>query len=150
MCPDKYSSWRRGQHLRSAVRQRGIGIPAAIFVITLMALLAAAINLLVGQNAEVFEEEISLTRAFYAAESGAGFAMNSLFPAEEFPSYGVNAECAAGPRLYEFTVEGLSVCTASVTCATDATVSGVEYYTIRSTGTCDDVSRTVQIRTSSE
>ncbi|MDO9317482.1 MAG: hypothetical protein Q7V56_04700 [Gammaproteobacteria bacterium] len=146
MCPDRFPHAQK----RIAARQRGIGIPAALFVITLLALLAAAINLLVGQNAEVFEEEISLTRAYYAAESGAGFAINSLFPPEEFPAYGGNAECAAGPRLYEFTVAGMSVCTASVTCSTDATVSGVDYYTIRSTGTCDDVSRTVQVRTSSE
>lgn len=146
MYPDRFIHAQK----RIAAGQRGIGIPAALFVITLLALLAAAINLLVGQNAEVFEEEISLTRAYYAAESGAGFAINSLFPPEEFPAYSGNAECAAGPRLYEFTVEGLSVCTASVTCSTDATVSGVDYYTVRSTGTCDDVSRTVQVRTSSE
>ncbi len=146
MCPDRSPYVKK----QIAARQRGIGIPAAMFVITLMALLAAAINLLVGQNAEVFEEEISLTRAYYAAESGAGFAINSLFPPEEFPGYSGNAECAAGPRVYQFTVEGLNACTASVTCSTDATVSGVDYYTVRSTGTCDNVSRTVQVRTSSE
>lgn len=146
MCPEKYPHAQK----QIAARQRGIGIPAALFVITLMALVAAAINLLVGQNAEVFEEEISLTRAYYAAESGAGFAINSLFPPEEFPGYSGNAECAAGPRVYQFTVEGLNACTASVTCSTDATVSGVDYYTVRSTGTCDNVSRTVQVRTSSE
>ncbi|MES3007211.1 MAG: hypothetical protein V4751_05515 [Pseudomonadota bacterium] len=136
--------------LHIGMRQHGIGIPAAIFVITLMAVLAVAINLLVGQNAQVYEEEINLTRAYYTAESGAGFAMNSLFPPEEFPSYGSTAECAVGPRLYSMTVVGMSSCNASVTCSTDATVEGVEYYTIRSTGTCGDVSRTVQIRTSSE
>ncbi len=146
MCHDRFPYAQK----QIAARQRGIGIPAAMFVITLMALLASAINLLVGQNAEVFEEEISLTRAYYAAESGAGFAINSLFPPEEFPAYSGNAECAAGPRVYEFTVEGLNACTASVTCSTDATVAGVDYYTVRSTGTCDDVSRTVQVRTSSE
>lgn len=130
--------------------QRGIGVPAALFVITLLAILAVAINALVEQNAESYQEEISLTRAFYAAESGAGFALNSLFPPEEFPLYNTTAECAAGPREYSFTVEGLNACSASVTCSTDATVSGVVYYTIQSEGTCDEVSRTVQVRTSKE
>ena len=42
----------------SKLHQAGIGLPAAIFVITLMAAIAVAINLLVGQNAQTFDEEI--------------------------------------------------------------------------------------------
>lgn len=128
--------------------QRGIGIPAALFVITLLSLLAVGVNLLLEQNAEVYDEEISLTRAFYAAESGAGFALNSIFPPNEFPQYNVNSECAAGPREYAFTVPGLRECSAAVSCSVDASISGVDYYTIVSVGTCDGVTRTVQIRTS--
>ncbi len=134
--------------------QKGIGIPAALFVITLMAILAVGINLLVSENADTFEEEIRLTRAFYAAESGAGFGMNALFPPDEFPRYQREATntavCAAGPRTYNFIVEGLNQCSASVSCALDTTVDDVEYYTITSTGTCGDVSRTVQVRSSFE
>ena len=63
-----------------ASSQSGIGLPAAIFIITTMALIAVAINLLVRENAETFVEEINLSRAFYAAESGAGFIMNRTFP----------------------------------------------------------------------
>ena len=138
--------------IRSAApfRQYGIGIPAALFVITLLAILAVAINLLLEQNAETYEEEISLTRAFYAAESGAGFAMNSIFPPEEFPLYNTTAECAAGPREYTFTIAGLNECTATVTCTVDATVDSVEYYTIVSEGSCDGVTRTVQVRSSGQ
>ena len=136
------------RHIAIGYKQRGIGIPAALFVITLLAIVAVAVNSLVEQNAESYQEELSLTRAFYAAESGAGFALNSIFPPEEFPQYNGNAECAAGPREYEFTVEGLSECKAVVTCSVDATVSAVEYYTVKSVATCDGVSRTVQVRTS--
>ena len=132
--------------------QRGIGVPAAVFVITILALLAVAINKLVSQNSETFQEEVLLTRAFYAAESGAGFALNALFPPEEFPLYqnGVapTAICDAGPREYELTVDGLGGCEISVTCEVDAAVDDVEYYTITSVGTCADVTRTVQVRTS--
>lgn len=141
MCPKALST-------PMVATQRGIGIPAALFVITLLAILAVAINDLLGQNAQTYEEEISLTRAFYAAESGAGFALNSIFPPEEFPLYGTNAECAAGPRVYEFTIAGLQECQAAVTCAVDASVDGVDYYTILSVGTCNGVTRTVQVRSS--
>lgn len=139
--------WLGKQH-----RQAGIGLPAAIFVITLMAVIAVAINLLVSENARSFEEELNLTRAFFAAESGAGFAMNTIFPPEEFPQYASgsgtpNAECAAGPRVYDFTVGGLNQCSASVSCA-PVTVDSVVYATIESTGTCGDVSRIIQVRTS--
>ena len=132
-------------------RQRGVGLPAAIFVITLMVTISLAINQLVQQNAETFEEETQLTRAFYAAESGAGFAMNALFPPDEFPLYNVTATCPdnlSDPRVYEFQVSGLAACRAEVSCVIDADVDDVEYYTITSTGICDDVQRTVQIRTS--
>lgn len=127
-------------------RQRGLGLPAAIFVITLMAVLAVAINVLVSQNAQTFEEEVNLTRAFYAAESGAGFAMNTIFPPEEYPSYAVTSECAAGPRVYNFSVPGLNNCSASVTCS-PITIGTRNYATIRSEGNCGDVSRIIQVRT---
>lgn len=126
--------------------QRGIGLAGAIFVITLLAVIAVAINALVSQNAQTYEEEINLTRAFYAAETGAGFAMNTIYPPEEYPGYSTTAECAAGPRLYTFSVPGLNACTASVTC-TLVTISGTNYATIESEGTCGDVERTVQVRT---
>lgn len=139
---------------RSPQYQRGIGVPAAVFVITILALLAVAINELVSENSETFQEEVLLTRAFYAAESGAGFALNALFPPEEFPRYQSeitnNAICDAGPREYTLTAEGLNACEISVTCVVDAVVDGVEYYTITSAGTCSDVTRTVQVRTSFE
>lgn len=131
--------------------QKGIGLPAAIFVITLMTIITVAITILVTQNAETFEEEIRLTRAFYAAESGAGFALNALFPPDEFPQYNVTAICpenAGSPRVYNFESVGLSDCRAEVSCVTDATVDDVDYFTITSRGICEDVSRTVQVRTS--
>ncbi|MEX2469224.1 MAG: hypothetical protein WD396_05655 [Pseudohongiellaceae bacterium] len=128
-------------------QQTGIGLPAAIFVITVMAAIAVAVNALLSQNAQTFQEELNLTRAFFAAESGAGFAMNTLYPPEEFPGYGTPAECAAGPRIYQFTVPGLNGCTATVTC-TQVTIGSDNYATIESEGVCDGVERTLQVRTS--
>ncbi len=98
------------------------------------------------QNAQTFEEELNLTRAFYAAETGAGIAMNTIFPPEEYPAYATTAECAAGPREYDFTVDGLNQCSASVTC-TSVVISSKNYATIESTGSCGDIERTIQART---
>ena len=125
--------------------QSGIGLPAAIFVITLMAVIAVAVNQLVSQNAQTFEEELNLTRAFYAAESGAGFVMNTVFPPEEYPTYAITAECVATERDYDFIVAGLNQCSATVTC-TPLPIGGTNYATIESKGVCGDVERTVQIR----
>jgi len=135
--------------------QRGLGLPAAIFVITLLAVLAVAINALVSQNDAAFEEQVLLTRAFYAAESGAGFGLHALFPPEEFPGYASGAgalpgSCAVADKTYELLAAGLNACTVTVSCNVDATVSGVDFYTITSVGTCADVTRTVQVRTSFE
>ncbi len=129
-------------------RAKGIGLPAAIFVITLLVVIAASINLLVGQNAQTFDEEVNLTRAFFAAETGAGFIMNNIYPPEDYPGYAGSFCAGSGsPVSYSFTVEGLANCSASVECNDDISISGTTYTTITSTGTCDDVSRTVQVRT---
>ena len=126
-------------------RQRGIGLPAAIFVITLMSAIAVAINLLVSQNTASFEEEIRLTRAFYAAESGAGFGVRALFPASEYPHDAV-ASCSA-LTTYEFAVPGLHDCRAEVSCELDVTVDDVDYHLITSRGICGETARTVQVTT---
>ena len=130
----------------STASQRGVGLPVAIFVITLLAILAIVINLVVEQNAQSFSEELNFTRAFYAAETGAGIGMNTIFPPDEYPTYSVTAECAAGPRTYNFIVDGLNACSASVTC-TAVTISSNNYATVTSEGSCGDSTRTIRVRT---
>ena len=125
--------------------QAGVGLPAAIFVITVLVVIAFGVSQLVSQNAETFEEEINLTRAFYAAESGAGFAMNTLYPPEEYPGY-ASGTCAASTSI-NFVSDGLNQCSATVTC-NEITVGSKNYATIKSTGTCNNVERTIQVRTS--
>lgn len=130
-------------------KQRGVGLATAVFVITLLAVLALGINQLVQDNSESFVEEALLTRAFYAAESGAGFAMNGIYPPGEYPGYG-GTTCAGTPGSpvnYSFSVDGLVNCTAAVHC-TSITVGSNNYLTIESQGTCGEVSRAIQVRTS--
>lgn len=126
--------------------QRGIGLPAAIFVITLLAVIAVGINVLLQQNAQTFEEEVNLSRAFYAAESGAGFALNTLYPPEEFPTYGVTAECGF-TRNYNLAVAGINSCSVEVVCE-NFVVDAKNFAIITSTGSCDNVERAIQVRTS--
>ncbi len=122
-------------------RQKGLGLATAIFVITVMAVLATLIAQLVTNNAETTQEEIELIRAFYSAESGIQFGLNRLFP----PDGVTPSACPAGPVNYDLTEGGFSRCEADVFCES-VTVSAVDYYTITSTGTCGEVNRTIQVR----
>lgn len=142
MCPETRSPTKLHGGLRS---QRGIGLPAAIFVITVMTAIAVAINLMVSQNTTSFEEDIRLTRAFYAAESGAGLGVRALFPASDYPHTAVGS-CPASST-YEFSVPGLMGCRAEVRCDLDATVDEVDYHLITSVGICGDTTRTVEVTT---
>ena len=121
-------------------KQAGLGLPTALFVITLMAFLAVLVTQLVANNAETTQEEIELIRSFYSAESGIQFGLNVLFPPD-----GTAGACPAGPVNYDLEEGSLGDCEADVSCSS-VTVSSVNYYTITSTGTCNDVSRTIQVR----
>jgi MSHA biogenesis protein MshP len=129
--------------MKIAQRQAGLSLATALFVITVMAFLAAAIFQLVRNNAETTAEEILLIQSFYAAQTGIQFGLNRVFPPD-----GSATTCLAPETTYpeyELAVQGLNACAAVVTC-TPLTVSGETYYTIESKGTCGDVSRTVQVR----
>jgi MSHA biogenesis protein MshP len=119
-------------------RQRGLSLATALFVITVMALLAVMIFQLIRSNAETTQEAILLSRSLNAAETGVQFGLNTVFPPD-----GVGAAC--GTESYDLEEDGLNACTAEVVC-TSVDVDSVDYYTVTSTGTCGDVSRTVQVR----
>lgn len=127
---------------KSRSRERGMSLATALFVITVMAMLAVMIFQLVSNNAETTQEEILLTRSFYAAETGVQFGLNRVFPPD-----GGATTCAVFTTYPEYALseEGLEACTANVTCA-PLEVNDTTYYTITSRGTCGAVSRTVQVR----
>jgi MSHA biogenesis protein MshP len=122
--------------------QAGLGLATALFVITVMALLAAMIFQLVRGNAETTGEEVLLIRSFYAAQSGVQFGLTKVFP----PDTGGVSSCLAPYPQFELEADGLEACTADVSCAALPVVGSGTYYTITSTGTCGEVSRTVQVR----
>jgi len=129
-----------------AARQQGLGLPAAIFVILILALIAVAVTELEQSGVQAKTYEIMSTRAFFAAESGAQAAVHRLFPPGGRP-----AACTANFFSANYAVAGLNGCSSAVSCREDV-ANGVSHYTLRSTGSCnagsgvDEVRRLVEVR----
>ncbi|TVP57684.1 MAG: hypothetical protein EA349_06040 [Halomonadaceae bacterium] len=89
-------------------KQQGVGLPMAIFLITVMALLVTTIAQLQQTSGETAALDILSTRAFYAAESGAQLAMTQFLAGGE-------AVCqSVGP--FTFSEAGLANCSAIISC----------------------------------
>lgn len=126
--------------------QAGFSLPIAVFILVIMALLAVGIAQLSSRsNLSATHEELS-NRAFYAAESGAQWAMSTLFfdPGGSANRSFSDSACDSlgAPPVISGTL-GLSGCTLTVTCVcqglancTDQVAGAANYYTVRSTGTC--------------
>lgn len=114
---------------RPARQSSGMGLVAAIFLITVVALLTIAILRSVRTSSDAYALDVVAHRAFAAAESGAQLGANRLFA----PSG--TGSCAA-TQSYNFDALGLSSCRASVSCQSES-VDGQPLYTIRSAGRCD-------------
>jgi MSHA biogenesis protein MshP len=129
----------------SPIAQRGIGLPIAIFVITVLSAFAVNMGLLVQDNASGRSEYITSLRASLAADTGADLGMNVAFDPSDAPDYASGVTCSSTAINYSFTNDtGMSGCSAAVTC-TSATAGGKTIHTITSVGTCDSISKTVEI-----
>ena len=123
----------------SSIQQQGIGLPIAIFVITVLSAFAVNMGLLVQDNASGRSEYITSLRASLAADTGADLGLNEAFDPSDAPVY---AGCDTAIN-YSFTNDaGMSGCSAAVTC-TSAIAGGKTIYTVTSVGTCDTISKTV-------
>jgi MSHA biogenesis protein MshP len=100
--------------MNSIKRQRGLSLATALFVITVMAVLAAMIFQLVRSNAETTGEEVNLIRSFYAAQTGIQFGLNEIFPPDGVPATTCTVPMTTYPQ-FVLEVEGLEACTADVT-----------------------------------
>ena len=129
---------------RMRARQEGVGLPVAIFVITVLAAFVVNMGYLVQDNATGRIEYVQSLRALMAAESGADVALNELFDPSDAPTYS-SLSCSSTPVLYGMGWEpGMAGCSASVSC-TSSSSSGETVYTITSVGTCGDSTRTIAI-----
>ena len=128
MCPES-----------SKHRQQGIGLPATIFIIVILAMIVLAMSDLNDASSRSFVQGYQSQRAFYAAESGAQIGMNRIFLGA--------GSCGASP--INFNADGLNNCSAALSCS-QVVVSSVTYYTVTSIGTCgtgDDMAqREIQVR----
>jgi MSHA biogenesis protein MshP len=110
-------------------QQTGFSLPIAIFILVIMALIAAAVVSIYTKSLAGVSQEVLSTRAFYSAESGAQHVLGQLFPLN-----GGAASCTASSSL-NFSSTGLNNCAASMSC-TATTVGSNTFYTITSTGSC--------------
>ncbi len=126
-------------------KQRGMGLPMALFIITILAMIIAAITDLEESSGVGFSLGVNSTRAFYAAESGAQVAM-----AEIFPTSGIGGgSCTSVTASHTFNQLGFNNCKADIVC-TSVTVDSIDYYTLTSTGSCgsglDRAARVIDVR----
>ncbi len=135
MCPD-----------RSRSRQRGAGLPVALFIITVLALLVVGMAQLQESSGRSVSLQIQSQRAFLAAESGAQVGVAQVLDA---------GSCSALTSPKTFSVSGLSSCSAQVSCnSVQGDIEGNSnletVYTITSAGQCgsgfDRAERAVEVR----
>jgi len=123
----------------TATKQAGFSLPIAVFILVIMSLLAAAIVQLSSRNNLSSAQEVFSTRAFYAAESGASWAMSQLFFNATGSATKAFSDIQCGSpvngKTLNFTAAGLGGCSATLSCSVD-TVGSTGYYRIVSTGVC--------------
>ena len=125
-------------------RQAGVGLPVAIFVITVIAAFVVNMGYLVQDNASGRGEQIQTARAQLIAESGANLALSQLFPPSAAPSYtGYNCSSVSSPTGLD-NDPGMAGCSVALSCTSSGSSPNV-IYTITSVGTCDNSVQSVTV-----
>jgi MSHA biogenesis protein MshP len=121
-------------------KQTGAGLPVALFIITVLALLVVGMAQLQESSGRSISLQIQSQRAFFAAESGGQVGVKRVLAD---PS---NPQCFADDTL-NFPTGGLSGCRADISC-TDITGDGL--FEVVSEGRCgsgqEEASRIVEVR----
>lgn len=129
-------------------RQRGAGLPVALFIITVLALIVAGMAQLQQSTGQSVSLQIQSQRAFYAAESGAQVGVMQVL---------ANGQCSDVATPINFSVAGLQGCSAALLCR-DSGVVDIDpddgddevVFTIESRGSCgsgtDRAQRIVEVR----
>ncbi|PSF05543.1 hypothetical protein C7H09_14210 [Marinobacter fuscus] len=130
---------------RSTQGQAGAGLPVALFVITVLALLVLTMAQMQQAGGEAVSLQIQSQRAFFAAESGAQLAVHKVLEAND---------CSAVPASLGFSAAGLNGCGAALDCESVIApldgAGGNTVYSLTSRGWCgqgmDRAERTVEVR----
>lgn len=125
MCPDR-------PLVHSLHAQRGIGLPIALFVITVLALLVVGMAQLQESSGKSVSLQIQSQRAFFAAESGAQLAVSETLD---------SGSCVGVPAELDFTLGALKDCKAVLSCSVTGPVpipgsGGDRVFTLTSRGEC--------------
>ncbi len=117
-------------------KEAGFLLPLAIVLLVGIAFLVVAINRLSGQTGTQATIGGLSTQAFYAAESGAQYAMSQLFFDVTTRTQADN-NCTSLGTTISFSSPGLALCTVRVNCtrSVDAADS-ISFYIINSFGRC--------------
>lgn len=127
-------------------QQQGAGLPLAIFIITVLALLVIGMAQLQDSSAQSVSLQIQSQRAFFAAESGAQVGVAEVLG---------GGACGAVSSPVVFSTNGLNTCQANLTCnVASADVNGdgspETIFTVGSAGRCgtgsDLAVREVEVR----
>ncbi|MDU0113716.1 MSHA biogenesis protein MshP [Psychrosphaera aquimarina] len=110
-------------------KQKGSALAIAVFIIVIMAALAAGISKSISSNTDQLVFEVLGTRALFAAESANEIALAQLFPV----SGGVGI-CTAEQSLY-LNVDGLRNCAVKTYCS-NKSPGASQYYQVVSTAVC--------------
>jgi MSHA biogenesis protein MshP len=139
MCPEQVHPL-----FKTMSQQAGLGLPAAIFLLVVLALLAAAISELNALSGQTSVLQIQSQRAYFAAESALQAAAGHLHPAGQPVQ-----QCTAVPATVIYHVDGLRGCSASLSCREDNLMT-VRVFTLESIATCgsgaDQALRGAQMR----
>lgn len=107
-------------------------MPVAVFIIVVMALLAAAMGRIGSQSSmSIVQEQVSL-QAFYAAESGAQLVMTRLTYPNADPALAASACSSLNGSVLTLTAPGMQNCRVSHQCVEPEP----GFFTITSTGEC--------------
>ncbi len=134
MCPDLL-----------ARKQQGAGLPIALFIITVLALLVVGMAQLQQSASNSVSLQIQSQRAFYAAESGAQLAVRNVLDGNS---------CGVLVSPVSFSATGLTGCSAELSCesvpANTGGSGGNIVFTISSSGQCgagaDRAVRDIEVR----
>lgn len=137
MCLKKY--------ILSKAKQQGVGLPATVFLISIMSLIVVAMSDLTEQSNLGFGQDYHSMRAFYAAESGAQIALNRVFVG------GQSCLSAFAGLDFDSVTEnqGLESCKVALDC-NQVVIEGINYYTFSSVATCgtgiEQAQRSIEVR----
>jgi MSHA biogenesis protein MshP len=130
------------------VYQQGFGLPMALFVITVLAVIISSMASLQNNAASSSALQVQAHRALFSAESGIEASLNLLIP----PDGSLGRACATDPfytQTFAAVTLGLNGCEVTVRCSF-INVASEDYFTLRSTGECgsylDQSTRTLEVR----